>query len=45
MLITARRVGIHGFCRAKNVRVSSRLTPANGSEIANHSSAIETMWV
>ena len=35
----------HGRCRLKNVRVSSRLTPENGSENENQKSAVETSSV
>jgi hypothetical protein len=40
-----RRVTSQGRWRLKNVRVSSRLTPENGSENENHSSAVETSSV
>ena len=43
--IPDRRVTSHGRCRLKNVRVSSRLTPENGSENENHSSAVDTSSV
>ena len=45
MFIAARRVGIHGRCTAKNVRVSSRLSPPKGRLKANQNSAIETSSV
>src|SRR6478672_862173 len=45
MFIAARPVGIHGRCTAKNVRVSSRLTPPKGRLNANQNSAIDTRWV
>ena len=45
MFIAARRVGIHGRLSAKKVRLSSRLTPANGRLKANQNSAVETRWV
>ena len=45
MFIAARRVGIHGRCTAKNVRVSSRFSPPNGRLKANQNSATETMCV
>ena len=45
MFIAARRVGIHGRCTAKNVRVSSRFRPPNGRLNANQNSAIETRCV
>jgi hypothetical protein len=38
-------VVIHGFCKLKNVRVSSRLTPLNGSEKENQNSALDTRSV
>ena len=45
MLTVASLVGIHGRRTAKNVRVSSRLAPANGRLIANQTSAIDVRWV
>ena len=45
MFIAARRVGIHGRCTAKKVRVSSRFRPPNGRLKANQNSAIETKCV
>ena len=45
MFSAASRVGIHGRCTAKNVRVSSRLSPPNGRLNANQNSATDTRWV
>src|SRR4051794_25281924 len=45
MLAAARAVGVHGRCREKNVRVSRRLMPANGSENENQNSAVDTRSV
>ena len=45
MLIAASLVGIHGRLSAKNVRLSSRLTPANGRLNANQNSAVEARCV
>jgi len=45
MLPAASAVGVHGFCSEKNVRVSSRLIPAKGSENENQNSAVETRSV
>ena len=42
MFIAASLVGIHGRLSAKNVRVSSRLSPANGRLNENQNSAVET---
>ena len=44
-LIAASLVGIHGRWSAKNVRVSSRLTPLNGRLKENQNSASETRSV
>ena len=45
MLPDASAVGIHGRCREKNVRVSSRLAPAKGRLNENQNSARETWSV
>ena len=49
MLITsvtpASAVGVHGRCRLKNVRVSSRLKPENGRLKLNQNSASAVCWV
>ena len=42
MFTPASRVGIHGRCTAKKVRVRSRLRPPKGRLNANQNSAIET---
>ncbi len=41
----ASAVGVHGLWSEKNVRVSSRLKPLNGSENENQNSASDTCWV
>jgi hypothetical protein len=41
----ARAVGVHGFWRLKNVRVSSRLKPLKGSENENQNRASATWSV
>ena len=45
MFIAASLVGIHGRWTAKNVRVSNRFTPANGSENENQNSAVAVRCV
>jgi hypothetical protein len=44
-LMAASLVGIHGRWSAKNVRLSSRLTPAKGRLKANQNSALDTRSV